>query len=577
MRELVGKIILDRYRVDKFLGSGGMAEVYKVWDTHRNAWLAMKVLHSDLALDHAFLRRFRREAKTLERLQHPNIVRFYGLEQHDRLIFMLMDFVDGESLKPKIFDAQGHLPFEQVYAITSELAWALKYAHSEGLVHSDVKPANIMLDEKGHVMLSDFGIARMEGSLTMTMVGAGTPAYMAPEQIRGEPPSTQTDIYALGIVLYEMLTGERPFNGELATISGTVGEKIRWEQMNLNVPSPTRLNKKITPELEDLVLRALAKNKHDRFKDVGEFLAEFSQIFQDDVYRHRPVSSERERREKEAREAAEKAVQDRIAKEKREIEEEQERKVAAEKALQDKITREKVEAEEKKRQVALRKELQKERVDNFKQFFLKNRKKLTLIIGGTILLFALGFIISNIKFQRPAVEIQSPNASHSVPGTYTALALTQDKESPLSTETPNPSSNHSVVGTYTAMALTQNQERLVSTSTPMQILNVENNVELVRVRSMNWGKNISVAVNYSYNGEYGSSVNLFAHVDGISCTSVDNGRSVITPKRLETATMSMAGCLTSLADGETYKVKVWMTAAGHGTFFEETFDYKYIE
>jgi len=196
---LIGKILINRYRVDSFLGRGGMAEVYKVWDSHRNAWMAMKVLHEDLALDNVFLRRFKREAKTLEHLQHPNIVRFYGLEQEGRIIFMLMDYVDGESLKHKIFDANGAMPFEEIYEITTQLAWALKYAHAEGFVHSDVKPANIMLNSSGQVELSDFGITRMAEVTTMTMVGAGTPAYMSPEQVRGEAPAPQTDVYALGL------------------------------------------------------------------------------------------------------------------------------------------------------------------------------------------------------------------------------------------------------------------------------------------------------------------------------------------------------------------------------------------
>ena len=213
-----------------------MAEVYKVWDSKRGVHLAMKLMHEDLALDNVFLRRFKREARTLEKLQHPNIVRFYGLEQEGRLVFMLMDFVDGESLKHRIFDARGPIPLDEVYEVIQPVCQALRYAHGEGFVHADVKPGNIMIDKTGRVLLSDFGIARMTESSTVTMAGAGTPAYMAPEQARGETPLIQTDIYALGIVLYEMVTGERPFTGELATISGTSGEKTRWEQMNLNPP-----------------------------------------------------------------------------------------------------------------------------------------------------------------------------------------------------------------------------------------------------------------------------------------------------------------------------------------------------
>ena len=160
MDDLIGKTLAGRYRVEAFLGKGGMAEVYKVWDAHRSSYLAMKLLHEDLALDNVFLRRFKREAQTLARLQHPNIVRFYGLEQEGRQVFMLIDYVDGESLKHKIFDAHGPLPFDQIMDIMGPLCQALQYAHNEGLVHADVKPGNIMIDKTGRVLLSDFGIAR---------------------------------------------------------------------------------------------------------------------------------------------------------------------------------------------------------------------------------------------------------------------------------------------------------------------------------------------------------------------------------------------------------------------------------
>ncbi len=280
MSNIIGQILFNRYRVESFIGRGGMAEVYKVWDIHRSAWLAMKVLHENLALDNVFLRRFQREAKTLARLSHPNIVRFYGLEQEGRFICILMDYVEGESLKPKIFDAQGAMPFEQVYAIMRELSWALKYAHSEGFIHADIKPDNIMIDKNGRVMLSDFGIARMSEVATATMIGAGTPAYMAPEQIIGESPSIETDIYSLGIVLYEMLTGERPFTGELATGSGTTRSKIGWEHINLNPTLPSRWNPTIPFQLDALILKTLAKEKEARFENIGELLQELSKVFQ---------------------------------------------------------------------------------------------------------------------------------------------------------------------------------------------------------------------------------------------------------------------------------------------------------
>ncbi|GAF87755.1 unnamed protein product, partial [marine sediment metagenome] len=201
--------------------------------------------------------------------QHPNIVRFYGLEQDDYLAFMLMDFVEGTTLRRDIYRAQG--PFEEgrILEIMRPICAALGYAHNLGIVHCDAKPGNIMIEANGRVLVTDFGIARMTDAATATMIGAGTPAYMAPEQARGEDPTPRTDIYALGVVLYEMLTGgERPFTGELAETTGSTSEKVRWEQMHLNPPSPRKWNPGITPETETLVLRCLAKQPDERYGDV---------------------------------------------------------------------------------------------------------------------------------------------------------------------------------------------------------------------------------------------------------------------------------------------------------------------
>ena len=269
-----GMIINSRYRIEAHLGSGGMADVYKVWDNHRSTWLALKALRPDLAEDKIFVRRFRREGDNLARLQHPNIVRYYGMEKEGDLVCLLIDFVEGISLRTEI--SRLDIPFsnERILEVMQPVCSALAYAHKEGIVHCDVKPANIMIERNGRVLLADFGIARMaEGATTMTMAGAGTPAYMAPEQIRGEEPSPQTDIYALGIVLYEMLTGgERPFTGEQANVTGTIGEKVRWEQMNLAPVSPRKYHKQISREVEAVVMKCLEKEPARRYWGAIELL-----------------------------------------------------------------------------------------------------------------------------------------------------------------------------------------------------------------------------------------------------------------------------------------------------------------
>lgn len=272
MANLVGRVILNRYGVRTFLGRGGMAEVYHVWDNQRMSFLAMKVLHEDLALDKIFIRRFAREANNLAHLQHPNIVRFYGFERQGRLAYMLMEYIEGETLKHLIYDSEKALPLDQLHVVMQGVCGALHYAHNMGVVHCDIKPANIMIDRSGSAQLADFGIARMTDTATATLVGVGTPAYMAPEQIRGEDPTPQTDIYALGIVLYEMLTGgERPFTGEHAQITGGTGEKVRWEHLHLSPPSPKTWNPDLSPKLEHLVLRALEKDPTKRYPDVLAF------------------------------------------------------------------------------------------------------------------------------------------------------------------------------------------------------------------------------------------------------------------------------------------------------------------
>ena len=268
MSNLIGQLLAGRYQIEEHIGEGGMARVYKAWDTQRAAWLALKLLREDLSQDPVFLRRFRREAQTLERLQHPNIVRTYGLEQDDLQAFIVMDLVEGNSLRAEIFRQQGQ-PFsaERVVQVMRPVASALHYAHHLGMAHCDVKPANILIDDSGRVLLSDFGVARLtESAATLTLLSSGTPAYMAPEQIIGQDPTPATDIYSLGIVQYEMLSGgERPFTGEKAQTTGSTAEKVRWEHLNLDPPSMRSLNPDVSPALEKVVWNCLEKEPGQRY------------------------------------------------------------------------------------------------------------------------------------------------------------------------------------------------------------------------------------------------------------------------------------------------------------------------
>jgi serine/threonine protein kinase len=274
MADLVGRVLLNRYRVDSFVGRGAMSNVYKVWDTQRITFLAMKVLHEELAMDAVFLRRFQREARTLAQLQHPNIVRFYGLEEDDLLVCILLDFIDGTTLQREIRTAHQPLPIDRVLEIFRPVCSAIHYAHLQGLVHCDIKPSNIMISNTGDVAVTDFGLAHMlEGATSLTMLGGGTPAYMSPEQARGDEVTRQTDVYSLGVVLYEMLTGgERPFTGEESQLTGTLRKRVLWQHMNSEPPSPRQYNPRIPAQLEAVVMRCLAKEPEQRFATTLDLL-----------------------------------------------------------------------------------------------------------------------------------------------------------------------------------------------------------------------------------------------------------------------------------------------------------------
>ncbi len=266
---LIGRVLLDQFRVDSFLASGGMGEVYKAWDIRRNTVLAMKVLHADLADDPSVLKRFKREARALAKLTHPNIVPFYGLYQTDETAFLLEAFISGPTLKDVLRQQRSKpLPLAATMSILKAVTAALGYAHANGIVHCDVKPGNIMIDSGGVIFLTDFGIARHADSTTTTLSLAGTPAYMAPEQIRDETVSAATDVYALGLVLYEMLTGERPFKSNQKSTENhgtTQRERLYAAQLSSTPPDLRSLNPNIPQALAAVVLQALEKEPSKRY------------------------------------------------------------------------------------------------------------------------------------------------------------------------------------------------------------------------------------------------------------------------------------------------------------------------
>ena len=277
-RDLVGQILLDRYRVDTFIESGGSAAVYRVWDLKRNVSLAMKVLHGDLAEDPTILKRFQREANALKKLAHPNIVPFYGMYQARSLIFLLEHFIDGPSLKDVLRNRQNKiLPMNETLTYLKALSAALGYAHVNGVVHCDIKPGNVLIDRGGNIYLTDFGIARHSESTTTAFGVAGTPAYMAPEQIRGEKVSAASDVYALGVMVFELLAGRRPFRGtETSTERGgqTLNERIRYGHLHVSPPDPRSFNPAISENIAQIIMLALKKKPEDRFQSVQDFFRE---------------------------------------------------------------------------------------------------------------------------------------------------------------------------------------------------------------------------------------------------------------------------------------------------------------
>jgi eukaryotic-like serine/threonine-protein kinase len=268
---LINTLFDGRYRVMRKLGSGGMADVYLAEDEELGRRVAIKILNDRHANDEQFVERFRREAKNAAGLSHPNIVSIYDRGEAEGTYYIAMEFLDGRSLK-ELLIARGPMPIEDAVAHTRQILHALRFAHKKGVVHRDIKPHNVMADPDGRLKVTDFGIARA-GASQMTEAGAivGTAQYLSPEQARGAAVDQRSDLYSVGVVLYEMLTGEVPFTGETPV-------EIAMKHLSDAPRPPSTIRPDISPDLDMIVLRALAKNPDDRFQSAEEMDAELSRV-----------------------------------------------------------------------------------------------------------------------------------------------------------------------------------------------------------------------------------------------------------------------------------------------------------
>lgn len=257
--------LTDRYQVTRHLARGGMADVYEGEDTLLNRKVAIKVLHSQFSADEAFVKRFRREAQAAANLSHPNVVGIYDWGQSETTYFIVMELVEGRSLRD-VLRSEGALLPRRATEIAADTAAALSIAHQAGLVHRDVKPGNILLSRDGSVKVTDFGIARAwDDSQELTRTGAviGTATYFSPEQAQGAAADTRSDVYALGVVLYEMLTGRPPFTGDSPMA-------VAFQHVSAEAPPPGSLNADVAQSLDAVVTKALCKDPAARYQSAEE-------------------------------------------------------------------------------------------------------------------------------------------------------------------------------------------------------------------------------------------------------------------------------------------------------------------
>ena len=270
-------VLGGRYRLVRLIAGGGMAQVWEAHDEILARAVAVKVLHPHLAVDTAFLERFRREAVAAARLSHPNVVAVFDTGVDGGLAFIVMELVRGETLR-ELLAVQGAMGPARAVQIAAQVAEALDYAHGQGIIHRDVKPANVLIADDGRVKVADFGIAKAASTvfgsnadLTQTGAIVGTAKYLSPEQVNGEPQDRRADVYSLGVVLYEMLCGRPPFTGDTELV-------VAMQHVRATPVGPRQVRAGIPRPLEAVVLKAMAKAPSDRFDTAGDLRAALSTI-----------------------------------------------------------------------------------------------------------------------------------------------------------------------------------------------------------------------------------------------------------------------------------------------------------
>ncbi len=271
MDSYVGKRIDGRYEIREIIGVGGMAVVYKAYDNIDDRIVAVKILKEEFLANEEFRRRFKNESKAIAVLSHPNIVKVFDVSFGDRLQYIVMEYVEGITLKEYI-EQQRVINGKEVVHFTTQILRALQHAHDKGIVHRDIKPQNILLLQNGNIKVTDFGIARFSRSETRTMTESaiGSVHYVSPEQARGETTDEKTDIYSVGVLMYEMLTGELPFQSDNAI-------SVALMQVNEDAVPPSSINEDIPTGLEQITMRAMQKNPKERYQSAAEMLLDIEE------------------------------------------------------------------------------------------------------------------------------------------------------------------------------------------------------------------------------------------------------------------------------------------------------------